>query len=263
MPATTLKITEFGAWAGISALKNTDKYIKLIRQVGLDRIDIMVNDGTKAGPFHLYLPEDKLVDVLKRFVQSGVKVSITTWAKPEASWTQGMAVIGRVATAAGVDQVTLDLEEPWITPLKNKDPMYIFTWNTALVGTLRVHYNGVIAVAPIVYSNKKVLDGILQSVDLIIPQCYSTVKNVPGSGHDGSLERTTMGIYRGYGAPIVMGAAAWNLDGAYGKKPADAVRASLSATLAQGITEVRYWRFEFLTGEILDAIREFLPNNQV
>ena len=95
-------------------------------------------------------------------------------------------------------------------------------------------------------------------VDQIIPQCYSTVKNVPGSGHDGSLERATMNLYKGYGAPIVMGAAAWNLHGAYGKNAVDAVRTSLEATLALGVTEVRYWRFEFLTGEILDTIREFL-----
>lgn len=263
MTDTSLKITEFGAWAGFAALKNPDKYIKLIKQVGLDRIDIMVNDGTKAGPFHLYLPEDKLVDTLKKFLQSGVKVAISTWAKPEASWTRGMEIIGRVATAAGVDQVTLDLEEPWITPLKNKSVAEIFTWNAALVGTLRVHFEGAINVAPIVYANRKVLDGVLQMVDQIIPQCYSTVKNVPGSGHDGSLERATVNLYKGYGAPLVMGAAAWNLDGAYGKKSADAVRTSLKATLALGITEVRYWRFEFLNGEILDAVREFLPEQGV
>lgn len=259
MSDTELKLTEFGAWAGLAALKNPDRYIKLIKQVGLNRIDIMINDGTKAGNFHLYLPQDKLVDVLRKFVQSGVNVSITTWAKPHESWTKGMRTVGEIATASGVDQVTLDLEEPWITPLKNKSPIEIFTWNTALVGTLRAHYDGVIAVAPIVYSNKKVLDGVLQAVDLIIPQCYSTVKNVPGSGHDGSLERATVAIYKGYGAPIVMGAAAWNLHGAYGKNSQDAIRTSLRATLDQGITEVRYWRFESLNGEILEAIKEFLP----
>jgi len=256
-------ITEFGAWAGYAALQNPDKYIKLIKQVGLDRIDIMINDGTKPGGFSLYFPEQKLIDILKKFRQSGVKVSISTWAKPETSWTVGMAQVGKIATEAGVDQVTLDLEEPWITPLKNKSPAEIFTWNTSLVGTLRVHFQGVINLAPIVYANRKVLDGALQMVDQIIPQCYSTVKNVPGSGHDGSLERATVNLYKGYGAPIVMGAAAWNLEGAYGKNTYEAVRTSLQATLQLGITEVRYWRFEFLNGDVLRAIKEFLPSNNV
>lgn len=255
------KITEFGAWAGVAALKNPTKYINLIKQVGLDRIDIMINDGTKAGPFHLYLPEQQLVNTLKLFLQSGVKVAITTWAKPEASWTHGMAQVGRIATQAGVDQVTLDLEEPWITPLKYKSAPEIFTWNAALIGTLRVHFDGAINLAPIVYANRKVLDSALQLVDQIIPQCYSTVKNVPGSGHDGSLEKTTMNLYKGFGAPIVMGAAAWNLEGAYGKNAPNAIRTSLTAMLNLGVTEVRYWRFEFLNGEILKAIREFIQDN--
>lgn len=253
------KLTEFGAWAGLAALKNPDKYIKWIKQVGLNRIDIMVNDGTRPGQFSLYLNEVSLMGTLRSFVQSGIKVSITTWAKPEASWTQGMATIGRIATAAGIDQVTLDLEGPWVTPLKNKSPIEIFTWNTALVGTLRSNYNGVIAVAPIVYSNRKVLDSVLQSVDLIIPQCYSNIENVPGSGHDGSLEKTANSLYKGYGAPLVMGAAAWKLQGAYGKTSYEAVRTSLTTMLSLGITEVRYWRFEWLKGKILEAISEFLP----
>lgn len=252
------KITEFGAWAGLAALKNPDKYIKLIKQIGLNCIDIMVNDGSKPGPFHLYLSEDELINVLKKFKQSGIKVSITTWAKPEKSWIDGMTQVGRIATLVGIEQLTLDLEETWITPLKTKSPIEIFTWSMSLIQTLRDSFKGVLAVAPIVYCDKRVMNTILQLVDLIIPQCYSTLKNVPGAGHDGSLEKTTINIYKGYGAPIIMGAAAWNLDGAYGKKPADAIRTSLKQTLALGITEVRYWRAEFLNGEILKAIQEFI-----
>ena len=252
------KLTEFGAWAGLAALNNPKKYVGLIKSVSLDRIDIMVNDGSKKKPFHLYKSEDVLVAALKVFKDAGINVSITTWGQPDGTWTAGMAAVGRVATRAGVDQVTLDLEETWITPLKNKSDMEILTWTVGLIGTLKTTFSGLIALAPIVYANKKVLDIACQMVDQIIPQCYSTVKNVPGSGHDGSLERATMNLYKGYGAPIVMGAAAWNLHGAYGKNAVDAVRTSLEATLALGVTEVRYWRFEFLTGEILDTIREFL-----
>lgn len=255
------KLTEFGAWAGLAALNNPKKYVGLIKSVGLDRIDIMVNDGSKKKPFHLYKSEDALVAALKVFKDAGINVSITTWGQPDGTWTAGMAAVGRVATRAGVDQVTLDLEETWITPLKNKSDMEILTWTVGLIGTLKTTFSGLIALAPIVYANKKVLDIACQMVDIIIPQCYSTVKNVPAPGAIGRLERTSVNIYKGYDKEIIMGAAAWNLQGAYGLNPPDAIRASLNATLEQGITKVRYWRFENLSGSILKAIQEFKKEN--
>lgn len=252
------KIKEFGAWAGVKALKNPDKYIKMIKSIGLDRIDLMINDGTKSGPFHIYLPENDLINVLKKFKSSGINVSITTWAKPEKSWIDGMVTVARIAAAASIDEIVLDLEEPWINPLKSKNPMEIFAWTAGLIGTLRVNYNGKIAIAPIVYCNKKVLDHAFGLVDTIIPQCYSTLLNVPGSGHDGSLESATMRIFSSYKKELVMGAAAWNLKGAYGYvNPNDALEASLKAVVDLGVERIRYWRFEFLSDDFVKIIKKY------
>jgi len=252
-----LKLTEVGAWAGLAALNNPKKYIKLVKDLSLDRIDIMINDGSTKKPFHLYKSEDELIRILSEFSKADIKVSITTWAQPDSSWTAGMAVVGRIATKAGIDQVTLDIEESYINPLKNKSPVEIFTWNVGIVGTLRSHFNGVINVAPIVYTNRKIVDGILQMVDQIIPQCYATLKNVPGSGHDGSLETTTKNLYKGFGAPIVIGMAAWNLEGAYGKNAKDAFETSLLTILKLGYSEIRIWRLEFINKDILDIIKKY------
>lgn len=256
------KITEFGAWAGLNGLKNPEKYKKLIKSVGVDRIDFMINDGSAKKPFHTYLPEDKLIETLINLKGGGAKVCITTWVQPEESWAKGMETVGRIATNAKLDRVTLDAEESYINVLKNKSPIEILTWAIGIIGTLRKNFDGVIAIAPTVFSNKKVLNDLLKLVDLIIPQTYSTVKNVPGAGHDGSLEKTTMDIYRGYGAPIVMGAAAWNLEGAYGKDAISALRTSIETSLNLGVTELMYWRFEFLTGKILETIREYLREKE-
>lgn len=255
------QLIEFGAWAGLTALNNAEKYVKLIKSVGLDRIDLMINDGSKKKQFYLYKKEDDIVSSLKIFKNAGINVSITTWAQPDKTWIDGMAIVGRIATRAEVDQVTLDLEETWINPLKNKSDMEIMTWTVGLIGTLRKFFKGDIALAPIVYANKKVLDIACQMVDIIIPQCYATVKNVPAPGIIGRLERTSVNIYKGYNKEIIMGAAAWNLQGAYGLNPPDAIRASLNATIEQGIHKVRYWRFENLSGPILEAIKNFKKEN--
>jgi len=252
------KITEFGAWAGLAALKSPKKYIALCKSIGLTYIDIMVNDGSKPGPFKLYFKEDELVEKLTQFVNAGIKTYITTWVQPEKSWTDGMAVVGRIASRAKIGRVTLDSEESYVTPLKNKSDCEIFTWAVGIVGTLRVHFGGKIAVAPIVFCNRKVLDPIFHMVDIITPQCYSTVKNVDGNGPVGRLEKTTASLFRGYGKELVMGQAAWNIEGAYGLHAPDAIRASLTSTIQQRIHEVCYWRLEFLSGKILEAIREFL-----
>lgn len=255
-------IVEFGAWSGVAALKNPEKYIKLYKSIGLDCIDIMINDGSKKGPFKLYFSEDKLVEKLNKFVNAGINVSITTWVQPEKSWTDGMEVVGRIATACKIRRVTLDPEESYVNPLKNKSDAEIFTWAVGIVGTLRKNFGGIIAAAPIVYFNRKVLDPLLRLVDVIIPQCYSTVKNVDGNGPVGRLERATAAIFKGYGKEIIMGQAAWNIEGAYGLSAPDAIRASLTSTLDSGIYKVMYWRLEFLTGEILKAVQEFTGNKQ-
>lgn len=263
MTSSVKKITEFGAWAGLTGLKNPVKYKKLAEQTGIDLLDFMVNDGSKKKPFHLYLPEDQIEKNLSIIRESGAKIALTTWAQPDPTWSAGMQTVGELATRVEAVRVTLDLEESYINELKNKSMVEIFTWAVAIVGTLRKYYNGPIAIAPIVYANKRVLNDVLKLVDIIIPQTYATLKNVPGAGHDGSLEKAAKDIYKGYGAYIIMGAAAWNLEGAYGKSFLEALKTSIETTLSIDITEFMYWRFEFLTKEILDTIRMYLEDKNV
>lgn len=252
-----MKLKELGAWSGYAAFKNPKKYVSLIKSTKINRLDLMVNDGTRKGGFHLYENKQKLIDTLKMFKdETGIDLSITTWAKPEKSWIDGMLEVGEIATKAELDEINLDLEEPWIIPLKNKSDIEILTWSIGLTNTLKLNFSNKIAIAPIVYANRKVLEYMFRECDIIIPQCYSTVKNA--TGKPGSLEQTTVNLYKGYDKEIIMGAAAWNLNGAYGLSTRDAIRASLTSTLDNNIFRVRYWRFEHLQGEILSTIKEFI-----
>lgn len=266
--STPKRLTELGAWSGVAAISNPKKTLEIMKRAKIDHIDVMINDGSRGAvervPFHVR-DRAKIVAMARMFQAAGIKVSLSTWACPTEDWIKGMKLVGEIATECNAVGVTLDLEEAWITPLKNKPQSEIFPWNTGLVGTLRQHFKGRIGVAPIVYASTKVLDDVFKTVDYIIPQCYSTTKNTVNLKKVGDLERITMARYAKYGKEVIMGQAAWNLDNAYHlSSPTNAIRGSLTASLEAGVSKVRYWRLEMMYGDILKAMHEFLeqsPNN--
>lgn len=260
---TNKKLTEFGAWSGAAAVTNPQKTLNIMRAIGLTHIDVMVNDASRGAvekiDFHTY-DQNKIKAMVKLFQNNGIRVSLSTWACPTSDWIAGMAVIGKLATECNVDGVTLDLEEAWLHPLKKKPQDQIDMLSKGLFFTLRNNFKGKIAVAPIVYADQKILNPILQLVDIIIPQCYSTTKNTANLKRVGDLERTAYSRYKSFGKEIIMGQAAWNLQNAYNLgNPANAIRASLTATLELGISKVRYWRLELIEKSLANAIDDFLP----
>lgn len=254
------KFDIIGAWTGLSCLNNPAKAIKLAKNAGINHLDIMINDGTAKKQFHIYHNEQKILDVVKQIQDEGISVSFTTWVLPTEEWIAGIKdVLVPLANKAGVTEICFDLEEPWINPQKNsKDLTTIIKrvyWSTILQNAVH-DFKGKKSATVIVYTNFDVLNFALSWVDRIIPQCYSTLLNCKNR-KPGDLERLTHKIYEHYKTCDVMGAAGWNLEGAYGLHANDALYAALNASIELGYKEVRFWRLDFLTGKYAETLKEF------
>ena len=247
---------ELGAWFGAPELANDATIAKAVNRavaVGLNRADVFLNDYGFAG-FGVY-DLDKVRGLVRALQAAGIRCSLTTWARPSVDWCNGIRdVVGPLANELGCD-ITFDLEEPWTVALKNASGLDVQTWTDRLFAVRDTAPHADLAVTCIVYGNLHVLSAALNACDTIIPQAYATFTNTSGM-KPGELERIAVRRYEGFGKRIVMGAAAWNLLGAYGTRtPREAIAASARATWALPVAGVRYWRIGWLYGEVAEAIR--------
>lgn len=237
------------AWTGRGALADPAQALATARAAGLSGLDLMVNDATGGADWHIYDRSlvSRAVDLWRA---GGMDVSLTTWARPDPRWIDGIASeLSPLAASLGVRGLNFDLEEPWTVPLRASGGSP--EWTGRLFAAGRSVFRGPLGVTMIVYAPMDVLRPACESADVLIPQAYATVKNA-GNLPPGGLERTAVERYRGFGKRIVLGAAAWNLEGAYGLSALSAFEASLAA--ARGlVSEVRFWRLEMLQGALARA----------
>jgi len=253
------KRLRFSAWTGQAAIDQPAHALELAKRYQLDGLDLVLNDATQGEPFRFSRPPAAIAAAVELWQAAGLSVAFTTWGVPEASWLAGMPQVGALAKQCGVKLVTLDLEERWMAGLRPLSALERFDWTARTFEGLRAGgYRGEVGVTCIVYADLAVLSPALEACDVIIPQAYATVKNVPSSA-PGTLERTALERYRRFGKRLILGAAAWNLEGAYQLPALQALVASLDAAKALGVPEVRFWRLEFLddagVGETLVAWR--------
>lgn len=234
---------ELGAWAGRAALANPAGALAAARAVGLDRLDVMVNDGSAGAvqsvPWHLYVGPDELRAAVRLWRAGGLRVSLTSWALPAEDWIVGIAGLRRLCRELGAD-LTLDVEEAWLTPLRAMSPDARAAWSRRLVDAA-TPYDATV----IVFTDQNLAAPVLAGARSIIPQAYATIRNA-GRLSAGELEAAAVERFKRWGRRLVMGAAAWNLGGAYGLGDLDAARASLQAAVRLGVPRVRYWRLEWL-----------------
>lgn len=238
-------VPTFGAWTGAAALNDPEKTLKLAENSNMKILDIFVQDHPGTKDFYMY-DEQKIRKAVTYLKAGGIDVWLTTWIKPTKTWIEGMRIVGRLAEELGVSGICLDMEDPWIYGFRSGvTGEEIEALNVDLFNALRESYTGQIGVSVIISQNDiyKVQKS-LELCDVIIPQAYATKKNA-GNRTAGGLEASTVNLFQKYGKRLIMGGAAWNLDGAYGTDKASALQISINTTRALGITEIRYWRLEF------------------
>lgn len=252
------------AWTGAAGIADPATALARARASGLAGLDCFVNDtlpdkdgnygaGNYRRHFHLY-DRDKVLRACEFWRKAGLEVSLTSWIRPEPDWCDGMAQFGQLATDGGAIGANLDTEEPW---LHGVTPATAPEWSRRAVSTLRTTYRGKVGSTFIVGADLAELGAFLELVNVLIPQAYATVKNA-GALKPGDLERRAIAKFAKYNENIIMGAAAWNLVGAYGRtNPVDAMLDSLQAASAL-VHEIRYWRLEMLNGDLAVAVKGFV-----
>lgn len=252
-----LKFDKIGCWVGKSAILDPNKAVRDAKRAGVNHLDIMVNDATSNKNFHLFADSKTVLRSLKTIKDAGLTFSITSWLVPTDNWINGMEnELLPILSELDIEELTLDVEEPYLIPLRKNVKLADF-WSERARLAITTKYKGRVAVTCIVYTNLDLVEPLLKWCDVIIPQSYATVGNTKGL-HAGDLERLAYRKFAKYNKKIVLGAAAWNIDGAYGLNEKDALKASFNAILGCDVYQVRIWSLRFIDQTIAEIIKLYL-----
>lgn len=233
---------EFGAWAFSSALNDPESVLAQARGVGVNHLDVMVN-GNDDPAWHV-AEFDKIRRAVGVWKAGGLHVSVTSWVRPRADWVAGLGALADLCRELGVG-LTLDVEEPWTTEVRGMAATERESWAARVFAAIG---HGVrVAGTAIVFCEPELVGPLLRRCAYTVPQAYATKKN---AGHlvAGRLEELAVERYRQFGRPIVLGAAAWNLTGAYGLAALGAIETSMRAARKLGCG-VRFWHLHFLAAD--------------
>jgi len=251
------------AWATRTQIAKPQSLSVNARRLGLDGIDLMINAMPPASSLGTIseVPSAQVEECIKVLQGDGLHVELTTWLSPLTVWMQELERVGEIAERWKTP-IVLDAEEPWILPLGRKSAGHLREWSERAIGALRRHTSQPIAVTHIVYGNQQILGELLRLANGgTIPQAYAT-KLRWADKKPGALEHLAVDRWNNAGRRHVeLGQAAWDLVGAYRALTAEqAIRHSLSAALARGVTRVRYWSFAHfarLSPRAIDTIKSF------
>lgn len=247
-----------GAWSFFSAAVGAPrKTLDLCRARRIDFLDVMVNDGSadhlKPVPFvigHHGLGRTDILAAAQVWRDGGLRFGFTTWISPRTEWIEGMALVGELAAQAGAESVTIDAEEPWIVRLRKTPLPEVHALADRATGHLRRTCGARIGITHTVYADWPLVDALLDYADEDVPQAYATGPSPTSRGNathlkPGDLERVAVARWERHGdarLPIIMGAAGWSQEGAYGLGYLPAWRASLEAGRTAGASGVRVWQ---------------------
>ncbi len=231
---------EVSAWTGIAAISDPASAIATAKANGVDRLCIFVNDSSfTAGAWRTYDPA-AVVACCEAIRRAGLRTTLVSWMTPE--WVgQGARELGELARAAGVDELDLDLEEPW-TRIRAQSDAAIKQAVAELFANIRAGFGGKVWVDCIVGADLRALGPAIEASDGVIPQAYRVAANVAFP----DIESRALAKYQRFGKPIILGVAAYWSSKPFELADPGTVRRALANAAALGVKRVRIWRLEFL-----------------
>lgn len=223
-----------GAWGGSAMRANPEFWVDFAKALRLNRIDLMVNDHSRArtcdGKFpHATAKEIARVAHLCREAQ--IELHLTSWILPCKSYIESEAeFLLPVMRDENVSSLVWDAEEPWTQT--RGDLTHADAGN--LVGEL---FSSVqVAVSAITYCDCAKIKPLADRAQLLIPQAYATDKKGMDARKLVSIAYTRW--KREFGrAPTIMGLAAYHMNG----EPLRRMQEAVEATASYGIDTVCYW----------------------
>lgn len=234
-------VRSIGAWCGTATLASPSSIrrdVSFAADLGLRRLDVMVNDFSKARsqtPFTTYTRE-KIVDLCHAAAARGIDVHLTSWLMPHATFIRKAA---EELTSLMIDTqaktVIFDAEEPW-TQANNA---MTYENAAALVDDLctgKFEWG----VTGIGFADSFKIGPLVRRASFMVPQCYTTSSSKldPARGPATLIKRwrTAFGDHR-----VVCGLASYRQSGIAGYSIDAALRAAYYSAESSGVEDVSYW----------------------
>lgn len=237
---------EFGAWLYTSAYNSPGKVADTAARVGLSHLDVFVNGYTRPE-FHS-AETSKIEAALELWLSRGFYVSLTSWFRPNAEWVDGVGRVSDICRKYHVG-LTLDLEDPLTRPAANMSPAQRSYWASQLFDAIGADVT--VCGTGIVLGPAEVLRPFYSRCHLLAPQSYANVFNThglrmnPTDPPHGTLEELAVNKYATFGKPLVLGLAAWDLEGAYYRS--DEAALAVSCYSARALNKGgRFWNYHTL-----------------
>lgn len=243
-PPDDVVVHRVGAWAGTSCYSTLDacrRTIKLAKQIGLSRLDVIVNDDAGHQAEKSYDLFDKSSSLAMMAKDAGFQVHLLSWLMPHTRYIEGAAAaLVPFVRATEVDSICFDTEEPWTKATGNFD----YEHAGELVAQ---RFAGIPwGVTGIGYASGEKLGPLVTRANYGLPQCYAT----SGSGlSPATAVPKLVGHWRKLwpSTPLVVGLAAYKQKGIPGFTEEAAVRAAFGSVQADPrITDAVYWSFGFI-----------------
>jgi hypothetical protein len=245
--ASQVSITTVAAWAGTSTLDAPEEYVAFAKGLGIDRLDLMLNDFSKTKVCQRFESHDeaKIRRVAKECDDAGIELHFTSWILPCVDFIDEAAdALLPLMEELHVRSLVWDVEEPWTQNAEGS--------HGDAAARVRERFQGTrMGITGIVYVNVSAVRPLANVVTDFIPQAYATTSN----GHDPAwlvdeaLEEWNEGFGR---MPQLMGLAAYD----QGSPPSTKMQSAIDAVDARGISTICYWSLAQIKSS--SAIADFI-----
>lgn len=166
-------ILHVGAWCGLSTINNPKRDVAFAVAHGIDRLDIIVNDHSKArSPRDFTAYSSERIQKLCAHAQAhGIETHLMSWIMPHVGYIEQAAeLLVPLASECGAASLQWDAEEPWT---QAKRPLPYAMAAKRIADTFK-DLSCPMGVNGIGYTPAKKVGPLAEVCDYLVPQCYST-----------------------------------------------------------------------------------------
>jgi len=240
-----------GAWAGWATMASDTavrRNIAVATNVGLSRLDIIINDHSVARasrPYDTY-SQNRIVALCKAANDAGLAVHITTWVMPHRAYIERMGLeMHELAERAKIESVVLDAEEPWTlarAPMPWVDAADLVKTS---MGQIRWGVTG------IGYASPTKLGPLVRRAAYGLPQCYATNSATSARPEDAAPRYVARWREVFDLDEVVVGLAAYNQRGISGHNVESSIRAAYQgARTVAPSADVSWWSLSAIRNDV-------------
>lgn len=246
-------VRHVGAWAGtgsMSSPKAVRVAVNFAKSIGLDRLDIIVNDHSawRAPAKFTTYDASKITALALDAKAAGLAVHLMSWCMPHRDYLLGARdALLPLLERTGAQSIQFDAEEPWTKaqhPMPYPEAAHLLRDLFPRAQTMEDKLNVMVGVNAIGYTPADKVGPLLAVADYVVPQCYatSTSKLDPGTVVARLVQRWRKVFEFKPTCTWVAGLAAYRQSGIPGYTAESAMRAAFAGAEAQpGVREVIYW----------------------